>query len=233
MPLVKCRDCGKEIGKSARQCIFCGAILKRGLDLHLVVGILLWVIALMGFLSAIRSDNRVEKMFKSNIKPLIQDRPFDFEIVQAIEGPSWLTKLEVINYSGFDAFNITADLKYGTNDWIAEWFMANKIGLEKKVARNEPLTDWEKKDLINYAQPIIKKLEAGHEVTTRVWWGAPSRRNFCETGREQETVFVKTKWENEKGHTFYRIREYTLLCTFADGGRHYSFIPGNIVSSEE
>ena len=234
MPLVECRDCGKQIGKSAKQCISCGAILKRGLDWpNLAINFLFMSIAVISLFFAIQSDDRAEKMFTSNIKPLIQNRPIDFEIAQAIEGTTWRTKLEVINYSGFDAFNITSDLKYGTNDWLVEWFMANKKKLEEKNALGKPLTDWEKKELINYEPPIIKKLEAGHRVETRVLGAAPSRSNFCETARDHEKIFVRTAWANEKGHTFDLIREYTLLCTFANGGRHYSFIPENIVSPEE
>lgn len=195
--------------------------------LLVVIPVVSALIAIISLCYVRKSNQRAEKLFGSQIRPLIQDRPLDLVVIQQFNAIE--TILEVVNYSGFDAYNISFDLKYGSNYWISEWIKAKLDALAKIDHRTE-----EEEELYKFysVQPKeIKNLGAGDSVK-RHMRGSLNIDAVCNS-KEGFDVLVRTIWKNERGHTFDRIRKYKLLCTSVDGGRSFTFIPQQIVSQEE
>lgn len=135
----------------------------------------------------------------------------------------------VTNYSRFDASNISVDVKYAKNFfWIGEWKRAEDDDLRRKksgeVNTRSPSSFSTK--------PVVMKWLAAETSAKGSVTGFLPLYDLCEPQKESD-VFVWTRWENDKGHVFDRVRRYALICTKVGEGRSFAFVPQEIVSQED
>lgn len=88
-----------------------------------------------------QSNERAEKLFIGQNKPLIDVTPFkitQYEINK--ETKMCETLCSIVNYSGFVAYNIVVDVTYISNVWITEWLKADYDNkkMEKGVVIGKP-----------------------------------------------------------------------------------------------
>lgn len=90
-----------------------------------VIGILTALIVLANICLSFytfQSNSRAEKLFMGQHRPLIDVTPVGVEQVGVEQVDSQvMTVFSIVNNSGFKAFNIGLDLKYGDKSWILEW----------------------------------------------------------------------------------------------------------------
>lgn len=178
-----------------------------------------------------KENLRAEQLFGSQVRPLIQSTP-DHVYYDPVS-KMMTTKVVVTNYSGFDAYNISVDVKYsGDYPWIGEWKRAEADDLQKKKS-GETKT----RDPSSYSTKAvaIKSLAAETSAEGPVTGFLPLY-DLCEPQKEkrkESDVFVRTTWENKKRHVFDRVRRYTLVCTKVGEGRSFTFVPQEIVSQED
>jgi hypothetical protein len=192
-----------------------------------VIPVVSALIAISSFWYARESNLRAEKLFGSQIRPLIQERP-----TSLVFDPSTnitKTEFEIVNYSGFDAFHITWDLKYGTNNWIIEWLRA-EIHRLQRLKQRKPQEEKRLNALLQMDLGITR-LRSG-ERAVGAMAGSLSSDGVC-SNREGIEVLFRTTWKNEKGHVFDRIRKFKLVCTKVDNGTSFTFLPQDIIAQDE
>lgn len=152
-----------------------------------VVSVVSALIALIALFYTYKSNDRAEKLFGSQIRPLIQDRPIKINIQEKAQFVE--TTLQVINYSGFDAFDISFDLKYANNDWVRQWIMSRKDHLSNKKEK----TMEEVEELKGYSMEplIVPYLPAGKEAT-RTATGALTLKEILAAQPSGLDVLVRT-----------------------------------------
>jgi len=182
-------------------------------------------------LFGIYANYQNSKFLVSQVRPLIQDRPVSFLEFPGLQAAE--TELEVINYSGFDAYDISFDLRYGKNQWIGEWMKAKRRDLEQKRRGSQRLTSLEEEEYKNYEPKGISLLRAGQTARRTMRGVLPESKLLEETKEKEIDIYVRTTWKNEKRHTFDRIRRYKLVCVMDNEGKSFTFIPEEIVSREE
>ncbi len=203
------------------------------------------IIGIIGGILGMLSFYYVYQKFPSETHPLIKERPYEFSLTEN----GWKTMLEVVNYSGFDAYSVTFDFKYGNNDWVSEWTKA-KEDSKKKQSEELPRL----KSIITSAttsQVVVEDIDKPKEndsttskersqefkidtlgarsirkfaVTVS---GAPSKPDFCKKKSDSEIVFVRTIWKNKYQQTFDNLRKYMLICTKVGNGQSYTFLPAD------
>ncbi len=203
------------------------------------------VIYALLFLIAFLSYRKTAKLFVGQNKPLIDVTPIGIVQVGRDDGTKMCATLySVVNYSGFDAYNIAYDIKYGS-DWISEWVKADdnrKEKVEKRVTLNHLY--------ISRPKVIIPKLMPGETIGGDFKWppDASGELDFKwppphASGEfdlevhvvdkdEGFPVLMRVTWENESGHVFDEIHKYKLLCTDVGPGLSFTFIPEGIISQK-
>jgi hypothetical protein len=205
-----------------------------------------------------RADSRAKKLFIGQNKPLIDVTPIG--IVQVERKDEKKTKMcvtlfSIVNYSGFDAYNIAFDIKYGS-DWISEWGKAENNRKEKvKIkAEDNGKETVEKRVMLNHlytSRPnaLIPKLMSGETkgrdfklppfVSGELYLKSPpfaSGEFDLEVNvvakNEGFPILVRVTWENESGYVFDEIHKYKLLCTESGSGLSFTFIPEGIKSQK-
>lgn len=173
------------------------------------------------------SNERAEKVFIGQNKPLIDITPI--ALGQSPKGTHVTIELSVSNYSGFTAFNIGFDIKYGERGWHGEWIKASEQpGGVKMAYRYDPLP----KAIV----PILKSgetIKAKPDPSPVFSSGALNLENHvCKNG--EITVQIRVRWENKNHHIFDEVHEYKLICTNAgeNDGRSFTFIPAGVVSKK-
>ena len=182
-----------------------------------------------------KSNERAEKLFIGQEKPLIDVSPVSIISVRGTEGTFSSIIFSVTNYSGFDAYDIAVDTKYGEgNDrWISEWIKADNDKRKKEEEKSEwvkALKTKEKKGVVigyNYLlspKVLIKKLKHG-ETTDKDFEGKPIlicgqfnlETEFNEPNKliDGLPVFVRVTWKSKEkyGHVFDEVHKYRLICT--------------------
>jgi len=144
-----------------------------------------------------KSQEREEKSAVLQIKPYIQARPVSF-FVQSGFGH---TILEVTNPSGYEASELSLDIKYEENDWIAEWLKAN----------NQPVRG-------------VLKLPPGEGLTSFFAGRLPYPEEEFFQRRKKFKVLVRSRWKNELGRSFETIRQYQLQSTTVGDSHSFTFI---------
>lgn len=144
-----------------------------------------------------KAEEREERSAPLRVNPLIQAKPVDF----VIENSFGRTYLEVINASGYDAYDLSVDVKYEENDWIGEWLKANQ-------------------------QPPGRILRLGPLAgLTAIFKGSlPYSEHEIYTTRKSFSVTVKAKWRNEFKRHFETTAKYRLQCTTVRDNRSFTFI---------
>lgn len=185
------------------------------------------IIALLSFWYGYQNNLRAEKLFGSQIRPLIQERPYNL----TFDPSTGMTKtnLEIVNYSGFDAIDVTFDIKYGTNDWIVEWMRA-EIHRLRQLNPRTPQEDKRLKEL-SEAPVGIATLKSGQKFPIFVV-GSLSLNDVC-SNPEGTEVLARITWKNENGWLFDRIHKFKLVCTKVENGRSFTFLPEGIIAQQE
>lgn len=190
------------------------------------------------FTYARQSNDRAQKLFVGQIKPLIDVSPND---ITQVGDHQCNTRLSFSNYSGFDAKKIGIDVRYGpnTNAWIGEWRKAYNDVDEKN--KNGIVIDktYSTKPLLT-----IPELKSGEtdaidfNISDISFTGSLNLKEVCDEGPSGYPFYVRITWQNEKGHVFDEIHKYKLLCTSVDigkepnirRGRSLTFIPEGVMS---
>ncbi len=174
------------------------------------------------------SNERAEKVYVGQNKPLIDITPI--ALGQSSAGTHVAIELSVSNYSGFKAFNIGFDVRYGEQGWHGEWIKASEQpGGVKRGYRYDPLP-----------KIIIPILKSGATIKAKpdspiFSSGVLNLENdvcICKNG--EIIVQIRVRWENKNHHVFDEVHEYKLICTKAskNNGRSFTFIPVGVVSKK-
>ena len=179
-----------------------------------------------------KTNKRAEKLFIGDNRPLIDVSPIG--IRQSSKNNQVTTLFSISNYSGFAAYKVGIDLKYGST-WILEWRKAendriskgNVIGIEKDKA------------YITSPPMRIKKLNPGETYPpkdsneTYGIIGALGLDNVCDSGKLGLKVQVRVTWQNKQNHIFDSVHQYMLICTKVSEGRAFTFIPEGVISNKQ
>jgi hypothetical protein len=187
----------------------------------------------------LKANIRAERLYVGQNQPLIDVTPIG--ISQDAAGTHATTVFSIINYSGFKAYNIGIDLKYGSNSWILEWIKAR----DEKTTTN-PLGGVVKgKVYMSRSSRIIREIKPG-ETKENVEGGEKIvvsgslklESDVCAKGNNGIPVLVRVTWQNLNHHVFDEVHKYRLICTtdtnLTDlrGGRAFTFIPEGIISKK-
>jgi hypothetical protein len=180
-----------------------------------------------------KTNERAEKLFIGQNKPLIDVTPIGIIPGIADDGNKMCATLySVLNYSGFDANNISVDIAYGGNVYISEWLRAKKDSDLKRIKSADPNL------ILGNLYPSrpdvqIKELKSGEVKEYR---GANGNldldKQVISMGKKGFLVHIRVTWENNQGHVFDEVRKYKLLCTKHEKGHSFTFIPEGIVSQK-
>lgn len=185
------------------------------------------VIAALSLWYTFKTNRRAEKLFGSQACPLIQEQPIRLAFDDTLAFGT--TCLEIVNYSGFHAYDVSCDLKYGDNKWIVHWLRAERDRLQQLGARTIEETQQLNRLL---AEPWrIHRIKAGKRITS-VLTGSLSQ-DYVRSNTDGTEVLVRVRWKNRKGHAFDRIRKFNLVCTTVGTGMDFDFIPQEIVAKYE
>lgn len=208
--------------------------LIKELDTSAGVAIGAALIAFGSMWYARQSNNRSELLFMAQQKPIIDITPI--AIRQNDDRPGVTTYFSLVNSSGFKAKNVRIDLKY-KNDWIGEWLKADQD--KKKKGTNKGVVPGE----LYHSAPAVqveileikpgetkKEVEKGEKIGIS---GSFDLESVCKTDDKTYTVWVRVSWENIFGHVFDEVHKYELLCTEAQEGKSFTFIPKGIISQKE
>jgi len=188
-----------------------------------------------------QSNDRMEKLFVGQNKPLIGVAPISITQYESETGVKMaLTKLSVVNYSGFVASNIVIDFRYINNVWISEWLKADH---DKKTGKGGVAIGKEFFSVpkappevlipgVLARETFIPELQPyGRGVAIHIGQ-LDLEKTVGGTKQAGHTVLVRVTWENDSGHVFDEIHQYNLLCTKSGSGRSFTFIPEGIISQK-
>ena len=184
-----------------------------------------------------QSNERMGKLFVGQNKPLIDVTPISIKPLVSKVGkdkPDMAkTMFSVVNYSGFDAYDIVIDVKYGeVNSWISEWSKANDDNKKeiKGVVIGKTFLSAPKAPT---PKSFIPKLESDDVGYSRNTGSLDLQGKVCSEGAKGYPVLVRVTWRNKLGHVFDEIHEYRLICTKVYSGRSFTFIPKGIISQKD
>ena len=189
-------------------------------------------ITLFSLAYARKSNYRAEITHISENCPLIDVSPIS--VMQDYDIKQVKTFFSIANYSGFSAYRIGIDLKYGNNSWILEWRKARKER-DEKGNKSSVIGN---KEYFTTPDIRIDKLKPG-ETINRDSTGSELcivgslnlERDVCSKGNDGLPVWVRVSWQNSNRHTFDEVRKYRLICTIdsdkteENRGRAFNFIP--------
>jgi|GEM_PF-1574592 len=213
-----------------------------------LTNVVLVIVTMIGVGLSLRSNHRAERIFTGQNKPLVDITPIG--IGQSAEKQIVTVYFTAINYSGFKAFNIGIDVKFG-HDWIREWLKAKKESENK----NNPNSKGVEPDKLykSMPKPIINELEPGETLVAETESGEDKiainamaisgtldlEKDICSKGNEGYPVLVRTTWTNSDHHIFDEVHKFRLICTDDGGrdskgiGRAFTFIPEGKTSQKE
>jgi hypothetical protein len=154
-------------------------------------------------------------------------------VTQVLGGKQTHTAFSVSNYSGFTAYSIRLDLKYGDKgNWILEWRKA-KTDKDEKDKNGQPAGVILDKHYLLPPMVLVKELGPG-ETAEKDYDGGflgingalNLEQEVCKCGEKGLPVFIRVAWQNKNRHIFDEIHEYVLICTPAGGsGKAFTMIP--------
>lgn len=216
-------DAMATTNSSAWQTILNGITGLATLALVIVTVFMVWYTR-CSLEEAQKANERLEKMFIAQIRPLVDVVPRIVVFSTVQENTFLETILSVTNYSGFDAKKISVDVKYGDGEWIAEWLNAVK----RASAPSEKLKELAESYSVSPAP--IENLTAGAGTEVRIRGQVPTDAEFREANFR---VRVRARWENDKAHLFDEIHDYYLEQTTAGGAKSFTFIPAGTVTKRD
>lgn len=177
-----------------------------------------------------KSNTRAERLFVGENRPLIDVTPVAISQQEFSQVRQVLTLFSIANYSGFTAYEIGIDLKYGEkNDWILEWRKAknDKSGvILKKIFNPSPMV------LIHKLKPGETKTLDDEEGPIGITGNLKLEDDVCAKGKKGLTVQIRITWKNKNEHIFDAVHQYKLICTSVEEGRAFNFVPEGIVSEK-
>lgn len=202
-----------------------------------VATIILALVTTVTLLYVKQSDERAEQVFIGENRPRLDVTPI--AIAQDTSTVQATTFFSVVNYSGFIAYDISLDIRYGDSEntaWIGEWRKA-KTDLDGKGAAQGVVDGT---PYLSRPTPLIPQLGVGQTTSGQqiMSKGSLNLETVCTYGPKGLPVFVRVTWRNENGHVFDEIHKYKLICTKVSetgkpgSGRAFTFIPEGIVSQK-
>ncbi len=181
-----------------------------------------------------QANERTARLFIGQNRPLIDVTPIAIRQVHVSDDTQVVTFFSIANYSGFSAFDIAIDLKYGGYSWILEWRKARTDRDGKGKATGVELD----KIYSLPPNPQISELAAGDRTefpsqgSLQGISGSLSLEPLCNSA-DGLPVWVRITWRNENRHIFDEIHKFTLRCT-TDGktGRAFTMIPEGVTSQK-
>lgn len=221
--------------------------IPRQLSLHLsnkfpssisvTKDILLVLLSLGSLYIAHQTNERAELLFVGEHRPSIDVTPI--AISQSPDGTQAMTAFSIVNYSGFKAYKIGIDLKYGDYGWILEWRRARdgKSPSAQGVVRGTFYPSPPNFQIEELAPgETTKRDETGNVLGIT---GALSLEgDVCAKGPLGFPILIRVAWQNVSGHVFDEVHKYSLLCTKDSEqsdpatGRSFTFIPEGIRSQK-
>lgn len=105
-----------------------------------------------------KSNERAEKVFGAQIRPLIQAIPVKFTVEKDSSGRIFgTTTVRIINFSNFDALQIRTDVMYEGAEWIREWQEAKVKDCEHRLTKGQ-MTNEETAECGYYGQNLHKNI---------------------------------------------------------------------------
>ncbi len=205
-----------------------------------IAQIIIAFFAILAFSYTAIANKRSEKLFTAANTPLIDVTPVGVAQAPNAQGIYFTTTiLNIANYSGFKAFDIGIDLKYGKNAWITEWIKADKEKNDKNPG--ERIIDG--KPYPSAPQMFITELEPGDSKSEEIKSAQVTitgmfdlEKDVCSQGARGLPVLVRVAWKNDKGHVFDEVHRYRLIGTPitypSQFGYSFTFIPEGITSKK-
>lgn len=204
-----------------------------------VANVVLVYVTIRSLWFAGKAHARAERLYVGENYPLIGVTPIG--ISQNADGTQTVTRFSVVNYSGFKAFNVAIDLKYGENDWILEWRKAR----DEKIVKGQAQGVVREKPYMSHPISKIREMKPG-ETKERdeagemieIIGSLNLEDNVCTQGSKGFSVLVRVTWENVNGHVFDEVHQYRLIGTKdveqsdPGGGRAFTFVPEGVKSQK-
>lgn len=183
----------------------------------------------------IKSYKRTQRLFIGEDSPQVQAVPY--AIGENSKTHNSTISFELVNYTGFDAKDVSIDVKYCVANsrlrhWAGEWVKAN-IEVNGKAASGVVEDSGyffaapSKVDLL----PRFTKVDTKERGLGIAADALHIETDVCNQGDLGLPVLVRVRWRNEKGRAFDEIHKYKLLCTKnwidknTPRGRAFAFTP--------
>lgn len=141
-----CKDCGKEVSKSAKRCPNCGKKIKKSILLYIILGIIALVI--IGSIISGNEEKERQKKFKQNEVATYNDINYSITKVERTNGKEYFEASE-----GKEYIVITIKIENKSEEKISynalDWKMADGTGDENSytIWGNDTNTDLGSGDL--------------------------------------------------------------------------------------
>jgi len=192
-----------------------------------IANILLTIVALSSIYFTYRSNKRAEKLFESQIKPLIQTKPVSFVMTDSNDELFGTIELQIVNHSNFKALNVRTDVKYH-GPWIREWMIAAAKGMNN-LEHKGLLTEEQKKELNIYRLSLTQNVGniKPNKDLKQLWTGGlGNKKKYYET--ENKSISVRTLWKNQYGFEYENIEHYNIVITSAFESESVTIIPKEV-----
>ncbi len=169
---------------------------------------------------AVRADERAEALFISQIKPHIEMEPTEVVQRKDFKTHSLLT-FEYVNSTGFDAYNVTLDVRFGAeNTYIGIWELT-------ATGKSYTLTP---RFVKAYERKIVKDI--GRDISVidlpdiTVSGEMDLQRIFSDSkvSKEGYLISLRAKWKNELGKSFNATYHHRLQQTKIGSEPTYHFV---------
>jgi hypothetical protein len=209
-----------------------------------IAQIVIAVFAFLAFIYTYFANERSEKLFVGANIPLIDVTPIGVGQTPGDKGTYFTTTFfEIANYSGFKAFNIGIDLKYGDKPWILEWMKADT----ERAGKNHGQKIIDGRAYMSAPPILLKELGSGDSKKEKITLEPLSvsgmldlKKEVCDRDTHDLPVWVRITWQNKKKHVFDEIHRYKLICTTAGNpsdpnqiGYSFAFIPEGIIYKKD
>ena len=129
--MIICKDCGKEVSKSAKACPNCGKKMKKPTALFVILGII--VIAIIGGIISGNKENARKKEFKQNETATYKDVNYSITNVERTNGKEYFEAKD-----GKEYIVVTIKIENKSSEKISynalDWKMVDGTGDENSYA---------------------------------------------------------------------------------------------------
>ena len=220
MALIKCKECGHEISKSAKSCPNCGAKIVRTSGFTKVVAFFM-VLGLIGYMSGLANQTKTTKATNSTASSTGSDSSTEPTKIKEPPKPSWQTFTSKDEMTGeFQAFagspraKATPRMTFPYSD-VESWV---GVGCDKKstwayigFSKSPNLSETKTENGYNIVTTRIKWDDAVSNISLNQDWGS----KFLHFTDDQDAILkiqssnklkLELKWHGQQSVYF----EYTL-----------------------